>query len=220
MFWYCVFTILLALAGCLLIMKWNTAHKVLKWLSGIVLILAALCVLMAGSAATDWSAGSDNWSNVSKVNDHVTNDDTYITSVKKYHGYMLITLKGGTVDFGDTKSANTANTFDQCLGYAKDAKNGVASKGVIIYQKPQHGDMSNFAVFYAKKDFNRIPSVDAMEDDRSAILKKSTAYSLGAANYNSTGLSSKGVKTQSSHAPQWFKNFSNKHYLGSALENQ
>lgn len=214
MFWYFIFTILLALAGCLLIMKWHTTHKVLKWLSGIVLILAALCVLMAGSAATDWSAGSDNWSNVSKVNDHVTEKDTDITSVKKYDGYMLITLKGGTVDFGDTKSANTANTFDQCLGYAKDAKSGVASKGVIIYQKPQHGDMSNFAVFYAKKDFNRIPSLDAMLDDRSVVLKKATAYSLGAANYNSTGLAGKGVKIESSHQPKWFNDFADNHYLG------
>jgi hypothetical protein len=214
MFWYIVFTILLALAGCLVIMKWQTAHKVMKWFAGIVLIVVALCVLMSGLNATDWSAGADNWSNVAKVNDYVTNDDTEITSVKKYHGYMMITLKGGTVDFGDTKSANTANTFDQCLGYAKDAKSGVASKGVIIYQKPQHGDMSNFAIFYAKKDFNRIPSVDSMEDDRSVVLKKATAYSLGAANYNSTGLAGKGVKIESSQQPKWFNDFAGNHYLG------
>ncbi|MBD8084946.1 hypothetical protein HUK45_01480 [Limosilactobacillus sp. c9Ua_26_M] len=213
MFFYIVSFIVLVALG-VIIFRSKRSPK-LGRIVGTILILFGIMVLYFGHIDTDWSAGASNWDDISSVNEHVTDEDTQIKNVKKYNGYMLITLKKNAVNFGDTKTANAANLFDQCFKFAKDAKNGVADKGVIIYQPtPNDGPLNGFAVLYTSSGFSKMPSLNKMLDDRSSILKQSTAYSLGGANYNSTGLDKMGVKIQSSNQPNWFMKFCGNRYIG------
>ena len=143
------------------------------------------------------------------ISEEDTEEDSDISSVKNYKGYMLITLEKNTIDFSDAKSANAANTLSDCFDFAKQAGSGVAEKGVIIYQPEPKGKLTGFDILYTKDDLKNAPSNDTMLDNISAAFKKATAYNLEGANYNSTPLPKHGIKLDSKHQPKFFYDFSN-----------
>lgn len=207
MFWYIIGFIFFIALG--VFMFRNKEHKTLGRVVGVILILFGCMVLYFGHVDTDWSAGASNWDDISAVNDHVTEEDSDISSVKNYKGYMLITLEKNTIDFSDAKSANAANTLSDCFDFAKQAGSGVAKKGVIIYQPEPKDKLTGFDILYTKDDLKNAPSNDTMLDNISAAFKKATAYNLEGANYNSTPLPKHGIKLDSKHQPKFFYDFSN-----------
>lgn len=207
MFWYIIGFIFFIALG--IFMFRNKAHKTLGRVVGVILILFGCMLLYFGHVDTDWSTGASNWDDISAVNDHVTKQNSDISSVKDYKGYMLITLKEKAIDFSDTESTTAANTLDDCFDFAKKADSGVAKKGVIIYQPESKDDLTGFDILYTKDDLKKAPSNGTMTNNISSAFKKATAYNLQAANYNSTPLPKHGVKLDSKKQPKFFYDFSN-----------
>lgn len=200
MFWYVVFFVLLVLAGCLVIMKWHTDHKVMKWFAGIVLILAALCVLMAGSVANDWSADSDNWNDISAYKDHVEEECGDIKNIYTFHGALAMRMED--INFSSHDMSEASESLGKAFHYAKKTK--LAKKGLFLYQK--NGSDGWFIIYYDKNALKHAPSTDDMNDDPDVLLTHATSYRLSDKSANDSSFTS-SIPNRSKNQPKIMADF-------------
>lgn len=109
-------------------------------------------LLSLGLSSNDWSAESDNWNNINKFEDHVTEENADIKKVYSYHGYLVMKVDGLNFRNKDMYAAN--QSLESMFEFANKTK--LSNKGLIIYQGAK--DNNQFAILYNKKHLKIIPA--------------------------------------------------------------
>lgn len=180
--------------------KKHNYNKLFKRIVGIAFVLIGLCFLSLGLSSNDWSAESDNWNNINKFEDHVTEEDADIKKVYSYHGYLVMKVDGLNFRNKDMYAAN--QSLESMFQFANKTK--LSNKGLIVYQGAK--DNNQFAILYNKKALKNYPSHDQLDDNMDLLLDKATAYRMSGGAFNSSKFTT-DIPINSKNQPKVFSKF-------------